>query len=189
MRNSNSTSMTQSCTGTTQRHPQLMAHSTIAEGYHFNRARSTESTENALAGKVPSADTAAPESDSSSYASSFIEDRGVPVSPKKLPPTPPRDHGSPYRQAPVQPQDRLLQPRSATIGQPFLSSQLSAGPQPFLRPSSWRHKEEDHGSSIFRSPLDLDSQGPDVMSRDHQNFYTIQRSYAFDDGDESDSEL
>lgn len=187
MRNSHSTSMARSAASTT--HSQLMTHSTIAEGYGFNRARSSESTEDALAGK-PSA-AAAALTVATSFDASEAEDRGVPMSPKKLPPTPPRDHGSPYRpqaaaaavsssQHPSQ--DRFLQPRSTF--QPFLSSSTSSSQQPFLRPSSWRHKEEDHGASIFR-----DSSGHDSMSREHQGFYTIQRSYAFDEDDESDSEF
>ena len=183
MRNSNSTAMGRSSASTSQRQPQLMTHSTIAEGYDFNRARSSESTENAMAGKdtttsVPSQVTS---SSSSSSVCSF-EDRGVPVSPKILPPTPPRDRGSPYRpqaatarhQAP--PREGLLQPIS------LFSERVSSPPQqPFLRPSSsWRHKEEEHhGSSVFRSP------GSAVMSRDHESFYTIQRSYAFDEDDGS----
>mmetsp|Transcript_13736 Transcript_13736/g.34524 ORF Transcript_13736/g.34524 Transcript_13736/m.34524 type:complete len:184 (+) Transcript_13736:143-694(+) len=183
MRNSSSTIARSSASVT---HPQLLAHSTIADGYDFNRARSSESTENALTAKAPSASASSEFSaiDSSFASSATAEDRGVPVSPKKLPPTPPRDRGSPYRPHEPERQDRLLQPRS-NIGQSFLSPRSpSSGPlsQPFLRPSSWRHKEEDHGS-IFRSPAPVATSGED------EGYFTIQRSYAFDEDDASDSEL
>jgi len=179
--------MTRSSASTSQRHPQI----TIAEGYDFSRAQSSESTENARVGKGAVASNPFEVAASSSSSVYSIEDRGVPVSPKKLPPTPPRDRGSPYRpqaaaaaaaryQAP--PRDGLLLPSSFS---PKSSATTSTPPrQPFLRPATWRHKEEEHhGSSVFRS------QGPAFMSRDHESFYTIQRSYAFDEDDESDSEF
>lgn len=175
MRNS-STSIARSSGNATHRNPQLLA-------YDFDRARSSESTENAMATKVPS-NSSSSAMDCSFTSSATAEDRGVPVSPKKLPQTPPRDRGSPYRPHGPERQEQLLQPRS-NLGQPFLSPRSnSSGPlsQPFLRPSSWRHKEEDHGS-IFRSP------GPVALSGGHNEYCSIQRSYAFDEDDVSDSEL
>ncbi len=176
MRNSSNNSIARSSGSARHHHPQLLA-------YDFDRARSSESTENALASKTTSTSTSAV-IDSSFASSATAEDRGVPVSPKKLPQTPPRDRGSPYRPQAPERQERLLQSRS-NLGQPFLSPPSHSSTtlsQPFLRPSSWRHKEEDNGS-IFRSP------GPAVMSGQHDSYFAIQRSYAFDEDDESDSEL
>lgn len=212
MRNSDSATMTRSSTSTDGHHPQLLAHTSIVDGYDFNRNRSTESTENALSGKTPSDDQASsssylPVCSCTSFGSAAAEDRGVPISPKKLPQTPPRDRGSPYRpgvsalgleeEEPLDNHGRfgVLLPRS-TVKQPFLSDRedsLSSGRgapsrRPFLRPSSWRHKEEDHGSSIFRSSPMMLSGGSVEMSRENDSYYTIQRSFAFDD-DNSDSEL
>jgi hypothetical protein len=181
MRNSSAASMTRSSSSTSQRHPQLMTHSAISDGYDFNRARSSESTENTLAGKE-AVSAPIPSSISSEASVSSYEDRGVPTTPKRMPPTPPRQNASPYRPQPAssrtaQDESSLLQPRSAP-GQSFLSG------QPFLRPSSWRHKEEEHqGSPVFRCNF-----FQEAPSRDHEDFYTIQRSYAFDEDDESDSE-
>lgn len=186
MRNSNINSMTRSSSSTSQRHPQLMTHSQVSDAYDFNRARSSESTENALAGKE-AVSSSVPSTICSVPSVCSYEDRGVPVSPKKLPPTPPRENSSPYRPQPVssttvQDETSLLQPRSAT-GRPFLSG------QPFLRPSSWRHKEEEHqGSPVFRCNFFQEAPSIRTMSRDHEDFYTIQRSFAFDEDDESDSE-
>ena len=186
MRNSSTASMTRSSSSTSQRHPQLMTHSLISDGYDFNRARSSESTENALAGK-DAVSSSVPSTISSASSVCSYEDRGVPVSPKKLPPTPPRESSSPYRPQPASSrtapdETSLLQPRSAP-GQSFLSG------QPFLRPSSWRHKEEEHqGSPVFRCNFFQATPSITAMSRDHEDFYIIQRSYAFDEDDESDSE-
>lgn len=148
----------------------------IADDYDFDRVRSTESTENALTiGKVSNGGLptlqASPSFDD--------EDRGVPITPKKLPMTPPRDHGSPYR--PNNHTEYLQQPIFGGI--PEDSTSLTR--QPFLRPATntWRHKEEDihGGASIFRSSYEFD----DVLSsRGHESFYTIQRSMAFDEDDD-----
>jgi hypothetical protein len=205
--NSNASALTRSTSGsTTHHHPQLLTQDHIADGYDFNRARSSESTENALAGKPPLA-VSRPQPPPSGFAStttashsasSSAEDRGVPISPKKLPPTPPRDHGSPYRPS-VPPQDStqaafgvvaqgLLQPQEEQPffpGGPLPQEQLQHQQlfQPFLRPSPWRQKEEDlDRASVFReSPiLQRNSMLP---SREQEGFYTIQRTLAFDEGD------
>jgi len=210
MRIRNSATMTRSSTSSNGHHPQLLARTTITEGYDFNRNRSTESTENTLSGKSSS------DAQASSSSSSFVpissctsfEDRGVPISPKKLPQTPPRDHGSPYRpgtsdmgheeEEPLGNYGRwgvLLPP--STVKQPFLCDRedsLTSGcgvpsRMPFLRPSSWRQKEEDHGSSIYRSSPIMLSNESVSMSRENDSHYTIQRSFAFDDDNNSDSEL
>jgi hypothetical protein len=232
MRNINGTTMAQSSTSTTHHnhhHSQLLAQhaqATIVEGYDFGRARSSESTENTLTGKAPKVIVSPTRTmsspprgaASSSFSTSFSfaaeeeeEGRGVPVSPIKMPPTPPRDHGSPYRpgnsalgltaQAQVTPDhSRLLQPPSAFArsqhhpqSQQFLSTE---GPflqpqqqqmHPFLRPSSsLRTKEEDQGSSIFRSSPVLHSQHSEGLSRERDSYYTIQRSLAFDEESDDD---
>ena len=231
MRISNNPAMTQSSTSTARHHPQLLAaqHITrvtsIVEGYDFGRARSSESTENTLTGKgggssiVTTRTTlSSPPRTAVSSSPSFAEEeeaRGVPVSPIKMPPTPPRDHGSPYRpgnfqsahahaqaQAQVVTPDhsRLLQPPSAFARsqQPFLQPQQLQHHQQmpmhtFLRPSSssWRQKEEGHGgASIFRSSPMLQSQqySEGCLSREHDSYYTIQRSPAFDDYSDSDED-
>lgn len=206
--NSNASALTRSTSGsTTLHHPQLLTRDHIADGYDFNRARSSESTENALAGKLPLAAVSRPQPSPSGFASttttasqsasSSAEDRGDPISPKNQPPTPPRDHGSPYRPF-VPPQDSiqaafgvvahgLLQPQEEQPffpEGPFPQEQLQQQPHhPFLRPSSWRHKEEDlNRASVFReSPIF--QQNSMLLSREHECFYTIQRTLAFDEDD------
>jgi len=209
--NSNASALTRSTSGsTTLHHPQLLTQDHIADGYDFNRARSSESTENALAGKPPlsvGVVSSRPRPPPSGFAStttsalaSSAEDRGVPISPKKLPPTPPRDHGSPYRPT-VPPQDStqasfgvvahgLLQPQEeqpffpgGPLPQEQLAPQQQQPHQPFLRPSSWRHKEDDlNRASVFRESPML-QQNSILPSREHECFYTIQRTLAFDEDD------
>jgi len=237
MRNTTNTTMTQSSsTSTTHQHHHphpLLTHTTTTivdgysnyDGYDFNRARSTESTENTLPnnGKginnnissnsnsdarriaVVASAAAAPEESSpaSCSFSSSAEDRGVPISPKKLPQTPPRDHGSPYRP------NGSASTSSVGFGMGWMLSPSTVRPfpsgcdgyscgsdsgstaddgaaaisQPFLRPSSWNRKEDDHAaSSVFRkSPLRSSSI---FLSRESDSDYTIQQSFAFDDDDD-----
>lgn len=219
MRNSNKSgtiNMTRSSVRTTH-HPQLLFQADIADGYDFNRARSTESTENTLAGKdaIAASTAAAATAAAAQPSSSFFatgpppsEGRGVPISPIKLPPTPPRDHGSPYR-----PPSSVSGSRGGmgVLRQPFLPTPGGRPSRPFLRPSSWRHnngggmnsnmnsnknEEEDdlvhiHRSSIFRSPSSspLSSPGiPAPLSREDDSCYAIQRSMAFDYDDDDDDE-
>jgi len=181
-----------------------------ADVYDFQRAASLESTETVRAGKLMPATNVNTTmmmqmhmqmqmhmhpGAISPTASFEEEDRGVPVSPKKLPPTPPREHI--YHQEQQYPYNNEGQPPSlvppSAVQQPRLFREASIAPRPLLRPSSWRHEEEE--TSIFRaSPLhdidtDIDTDidnthdGPIALSRGHIGFYSLRRSLAFDDGE------
>jgi len=167
----------------TNHHSQLLTQADIADGYDFNRARSTESTENALAGKVaaPSEEAVGP------LACCETEGRGVPVSPKKLPPTPPRDNGSPSR--PI-----VHCGLGNVLRQPFLPT-ASAPSKPFLRPSSWRRqKEKNHDAEVefgVEVPSIFRTSSPGIasaVSREDDSYYVIQRSLAFDDDDDDEDQ-
>ena len=138
-------------------HPLLQEAPSEQDAYDFNRARSTESTENvhARTGKTRKEATNAASavaassavaatsrgvatknnthntneygSDCGSYCCQE-EGRGVPVSPKKMPPTPPRDHGSPFAAARSSPRvsntARTTTRRPPSfVEQPFLSDE------------------------------------------------------------------
>lgn len=180
----------------------------LTSAVDFNRARSSESTENAMNQTSKNHHSSSMSVASSSAGASFAsaEGRGVPISPKKMPLTPPRDHGSPYKSAQQQHYQHqqhhaYAAPAAAAVRQPFLSSfhqdsSSSSSPSPFLRPSnsssssSWRNTQQDDGnnydqvSSIFRSAPTSASAREDV---DAGGFYTLQRCSAFDE-DDSDSE-
>ena len=138
-----------------------------ADAYDFQRAGSTESTEAVRAWKIPATTKAAVPWDSPARP----EDRGVPVSPKKLPPTPPRDRIRYQDEG-----DDLLPPSAVQL--PRL---VRSGGGTFLRPSRHRGFE----SSVFRStPLLLATASGSPLSREHEELYEIHRSLAFDYGED-----
>lgn len=148
----------------------------------FQRSTTSESTETVRAGKLMPATSPmamAMHTGAISPTASFEEeDRGVPTTPKKMPPTPPREHV--YQQPYEGP---CLVPPSA-VQQPRLFREAGIPPRPLLRSSPWRHVEEEE-TSIFRaSPLlDNNNDSPMALSREHIGFYSLQRSLAFDDGE------
>ncbi|OEU06606.1 hypothetical protein FRACYDRAFT_272689 [Fragilariopsis cylindrus CCMP1102] len=151
----------------------------------FNRNRSNESTEAVgnMKGNIDSNNQFSSSASSCSGMSAHsAEGRGVPISPKKMPATPPRDAGSPasfgYGATPPS-----SQPSSF-----FSNSAVPIFPSMKMMASSWRTKDEAQ-ASVFRSP-------PNTMLSSRSSsggsginaFFSIQRCNAFDEDDMIDDE-
>ena len=153
----------------------------------FNRNRSNESTEAVDNMKQGSSMTSNNQYSSSASSCSGMsahsaEGRCVPISPKKMPATPPRDAGSPasfgYGATPPS-----SQPSSF-----FSNSAVPIFPSMKMMASSWRTKDEAQ-ASVFRSP-------PNTMLSSRSSsggsginaFFSIQRCNAFDEDDIDDEE-
>ena len=136
----------------------------------FNRNRSNESTEAVDNSKMLNNNNqySSSASSCSGMSAHSAEGRCVPISPKKMPATPPRDAGSPasfgYGATPPSSQPS------------FFSSSRGAAPifpSMKMMSSSWRTKDEAQ-ASVFRSPPTMLSARP---------FFSIQRCNAFDEDD------
>lgn len=145
----------------------------------FNRNRSNESTEavDNMKGNMNNQYSSSASSCSGMSAHS-AEGRCVPISPKKMPATPPRDAGSPASFG-------YGAGGSPPSSQPSLFSS-SRGAAPIfpsmkMMASSWCTKDEAQ-ASVFRSPPTM------LSSRSGGNnaFISIQRCNAFDEDDEED---
>jgi hypothetical protein len=144
----------------------------------FNRNRSNESTEaveNMKGNMASNNQYSSSASSCSGMSAHSAEGRGVPISPKKMPATPPRDAGSPasygYGATPPSSQPSFFSSSSAPI---FPSMKMMAS-------SSWRTKDEAQ-ASVFRSPPTM------LSSRSGNAFLSIQRCNAFDEDDIDDEE-
>lgn len=217
MRNSNTSHSSKQ-----QSHPQQLMMSPgvfNADGsYDFIHSRSSESTEPAKS--VSSSKTATATSfatntsmtvapfaygagagaNAGAGADQDIDSRGVPISPKQMPPTPPRDLGSPYNPF----SNRIRNRAQATVNagppavpQPYLSSPqepnsvLNRCSRVILRPSTTAMLTQARPgiSHIFRPSSRSPQYGSNfAASRKEEGFYTIYRCDAFDKDDESDDE-
>lgn len=111
------------------------------------------------------------------------ESRGVPVSPKKLPPTPPRENYRHRRDT----ADHLVPPSS--VQQPRLvRSGGAAAAEGLLRRPHDMQMEREEEAPVFRDscPLLMAAASGSPLSREHPSLYVIQRSMAFDDDDSDD---
>ena len=139
----------------------------------FNRNRSNESTEaveNMKGNMASNNQYSSSASSCSGMSAHSAEGRCVPISPKKMPATPPRDAGSPasygyHGGAGAAPSS---QPPSF-----FSNSSAPIFPSMKMMASSWRTKDEAQ-ASVFRSPPTMLSARP---------FFSIQRCNAFDEDD------
>mmetsp|Transcript_539 Transcript_539/g.1342 ORF Transcript_539/g.1342 Transcript_539/m.1342 type:complete len:220 (+) Transcript_539:231-890(+) len=216
MRNSNSSSSSKQHSGVQQL---LMIPDAFNVGgsYDFNRVRTSESTEPAKDGPsktttTTSSTTGTLFSSAASVASSACagqdcDSRGVPISPVKMPPTPPRDSVSPYNPYHKNREQATVGPSpSPAVRQPFLSSPQDLGSGSgrstlFLRPSTTQSRigasdtfglstspSSRRSQDIFR-PSSRPSQQESVLtaSREEEGFYSIHRCSAFDD--ESDGRM
>ena len=144
----------------------------------FNRNRSNESTEaveNMKGNMASNNQFSSSASSCSGMSAHSAEGRCVPISPKKMPATPPRDAGSPasygyHGGAGAAPSS---QPPSF-----FSNSSAPIFPSMKMMASSWRTKDEAQ-ASVFRSPPTMLSARP---------FFSIQRCNAFDEDDIDDEE-
>ena len=146
----------------------------------FNRNRSNESTEAVDNSKMINNNNqySSSASSCSGMSAHSAEGRCVPISPKKMPATPPRDAGSPasfgYGATPPSSQPS------------FFSSSRGAAPifpSMKMMASSWRTKDEAQ-ASVFRSPPTMISS----RSGGGNAFISIQRCNAFDEDDIDDEE-
>ena len=152
----------------------------------FNRNRSNESTEaveNMKGNMASNNQFSSSASSCSGMSAHSAEGRGVPISPKKMPATPPRDAGSPaaayggYGATPPSSQPSF-----------FSNSAVPIFPSMKMMASSWRTKDEAQ-ASVFRSP-------PNTMLSSRSSsggsginaFFSIQRCNAFDEDDMIDDE-
>jgi hypothetical protein len=155
----------------------------------FNRNRSNESTEavdNMKGMDSNNNQFSSSASSCSGMSAHSAEGRCVPISPKKMPATPPRDAGSPAayynNQASVY---------AAGPSQPFFLNSSSRGgaapvfPSMKMMSSSWRNKDEAQ-ASVFRSPPTLSSRSSGGSGGNA--FFSIQRCNAFDEDDIHDEE-
>jgi len=156
------------------------------DAYGFQRSGSTESTEAVgIFGGKRSSSCFAPSRDLPA-AVTAVESRGVPVSPKKLPPTPPREN---YRQRDTS-ADHLVPPSSVQQPRLFRSGgggAAAAAEGLFRRPHDMLMEREEE-APVFRDscPLLMATASGSPLSREHPSLYAIQRSMAFDDDDSDD---
>ena len=148
----------------------------------FNRNRSNESTEAVDNSKMMNNNNQFPSSASSCSGMSAhsAEGRCVPISPKKMPATPPRDAGSPasfgYGATPPSSQSSF-----------FSNSAVPIFPSMKMMASSWRTKDEAQ-ASVFRSPPTMISSRSSSGGSGINAFFSIQRCNAFDEDDMIDDE-
>ena len=150
----------------------------------FNRNRSNESTEAVDNSKMMNNNNqySSSASSCSGMSAHSAEGRGVPISPKKMPATPPRDAGSPasygYGATPPSPQPSSF----------FSNSAVPIFPSMKMMASSWRTKDEAQ-ASVFRSPPNtMLSSRSSSGSGGINAFFSIQRCNAFDEDDMIDDE-
>ena len=158
----------------------------LTTGIDFNRNRSNESTEaveNMKGNMASNNQFSSSASSCSGMSAHSAEGRCVPISPKKMPATPPRDAGSPasYGFGATPPSS---QPS-------FFSSSRGAAPifpSMKMMASSWRTKDEAQ-ASVFRSPPTmLSSRSSSGGGSGINAFFSIQRCNAFDEDDMIDDE-
>jgi len=150
----------------------------------FNRNRSNESTEAVDNSKMMNNNNqySSSASSCSGMSAHSAEGRCVPISPKKMPATPPRDAGSPaasyggYGATPPSSQPSF-----------FSNSAVPIFPSMKMMASSWRTKDEAQ-ASVFRSPPTMISSRSSASSGGGNPFYSIQRCNAFDEDDIDDEE-
>jgi len=195
----------------------------VGGSYDLNRVRTSDSTEPAKAGPSKTTTTtssttgtwfsSAASVASSACAGQDCDSRGVPISPVKMPPTPPRDSVSPYNPFYKNRERATVGPSpNPAVRQPFLSSPQDLGSDSgrsplFLRPSTTQSRigaSDTFGLST--SPSSRKSQDQDIFrpssrsslqgsvltgSREEEGYYSIHRCSAFDDesDDESDGRM
>jgi hypothetical protein len=155
----------------------------------FNRNRSNESTEpvdNMKNDNNNKNQFSSSASSCSGFSAHSAEGRCVPISPKKMPATPPRDAGSP---ASSYNNNNNNHHQAGAYGAPgpYQQSFLSCAPPVFpsmMMASSWRTKDEAQ-ASVFRSPPTLSRSGcgGGGGSGSGNAFFSIQRCNAFDEDD------
>lgn len=155
-----------------------------SDAYGFQRSGSTESTEavGILGGKRSSSSRFAPSRELPAMA--VAESRGVPVSPKKLPPTPPRENYRHRRDT----ADHLVPPSSVQQPRLVRSGGAAAAAEGLLRRPHDMQMEREEEAPVFRDscPLLMAAASGSPLSREHPSLYVIQRSMAFDDDDSDD---